>query len=141
MPPTPSLRKSGGSRWVDLLATAALAGCIVAICVRIATLEQRLLRLETKAPSKRPTTMPSEHAFRPIREDEEEENEEDFQGGISYQPMGQRRAPTKEQGEEEEEDHSSERIVEITKARTTQEEAEAEAEAEEDEDDEAPPSE
>lgn len=62
-PPTLAARRST-FRLFDVLATAALAGCVVAICVRLASLEERLERVET-------SQMLRPRAFRPLPEDDE----------------------------------------------------------------------
>jgi hypothetical protein len=56
-------------RWSELFVTAGLVGCIVAVCLRLYTLEQRVERLEDE-PTYRPMTPPPRTAC-PMRPREE----------------------------------------------------------------------
>lgn len=50
----------------DVLVTTGLVGCVIAICMRLQTMEQRLVRLEDREPRDAPKVFrPVVHACRP----------------------------------------------------------------------------
>lgn len=84
--PQPVQPKSSGGVW-SVLVTTGLVGCIVAICMRVQLLEQRILQMEEAAKEEPP--LPS---FRPIRPPPPPEEE--------YTPMPE--APAEEEEVKEE---------------------------------------
>tara|TARA_B110000046_G_scaffold78764_1_gene86908 strand:- start:12 stop:407 length:396 start_codon:yes stop_codon:yes gene_type:complete len=80
----PSVPRPARRGAADVLLSAALLGGVIALCVRLLGVEERLARLEA-ATVHRPA--PRRPAWRPVVESEEEEEEG---GGRAHVPRGKR---------------------------------------------------